>query len=370
MSISPGERLFVRLGCEADIRNDGRRKDDLRAFTIETGTVPSATGSARFRQGKTDILAVVKAEIGTPDVAAPDEGIVNFAVECSANMLGTIGAFQGTLGGFSTGMSGPDSTGRRDLEALGKLLGSQLSAIYHEGGAIRRKRLCIIPGRKCWILNIDCVVFSTDGNLVDALALAVRAALRTSMIPAVSVVRIGGGPNVADSTTAAADDDDSVDVGSEWRKKRGTATTAAEVKSEMENRLTGSSQVTLHLAGSADEWDAVVNEDPAAARCLARWDRDFPLVITLNKVGKVLIADATQEEESCAISRVSVALDDKERILGTFKTGTAAISPQAILEAIAKAAEIARNLRAMFNRAYLAALGLDESNLAEADMDK
>lgn len=66
---------------------------------------------------------------------------------------------------------------------LSRLLLSRTRA----GAALDLERLCIIPGKAAWALSIDCVVFAGGGGLVDALSVAVRAALADAQIPAVRV---------------------------------------------------------------------------------------------------------------------------------------------------------------------------------------
>jgi len=45
-----------------------------------------------------------------------------------------------------------------------------------------------MAGRQCWILYVDAVVLDASGNLLDALMLAVSAALAVTKIPRVHVV--------------------------------------------------------------------------------------------------------------------------------------------------------------------------------------
>ncbi len=64
-----------------------------------------------------------------------------------------------------------------------------------ESNALPLHELGIIPGKVCWVLYIDVVVLSSGGNLLDAISLAVRAALLKTTIPKVEVVK---GPSGAD----------------------------------------------------------------------------------------------------------------------------------------------------------------------------
>lgn len=60
----------------ANIRTDGRGKDDFRPFTLDGSAVfPNTNGSARVQlTGGTDIVVGVKLEVGPPEAGTPDEG--------------------------------------------------------------------------------------------------------------------------------------------------------------------------------------------------------------------------------------------------------------------------------------------------------
>jgi 3' exoribonuclease family, domain 1 len=49
--------------------------------------------------------------------------------------------------------------------------------------SLRPGNLGILPGKKAWLLNIDCIVLADTGNIYDALFLAVRAALCDTHVP-------------------------------------------------------------------------------------------------------------------------------------------------------------------------------------------
>ncbi|OJA12044.1 hypothetical protein AZE42_13199, partial [Rhizopogon vesiculosus] len=48
---------------------------------------------------------------------------------------------------------------------------------------IRPKNLCILPGKKSWLLNLDVIIFSDAGNIFDAIFMAARAALWDTKLP-------------------------------------------------------------------------------------------------------------------------------------------------------------------------------------------
>lgn len=70
---------------------------------------------------------------------------------------------------------------------LAAILRRLLLSRTRAGAALDLERLCIIPGVAVWALNIDCVVLSGGGGLVDALSVSVRTALADATLPAVQV---------------------------------------------------------------------------------------------------------------------------------------------------------------------------------------
>lgn len=166
-TLSEFERTYVVDGIEKDFRSDGRSCQDYRHFEVETGIVSNTSGSARLRLSKTDILVGVKVEIGEPHQLKPEQGYIEFFVDCSAN-------------------ASPEFEGRGG-EELGSMLAKTLERAYNHPSAIDLESLCILPGKQCWVLYIDAVVLECGGNLFDSLSLAVKAALFNTRIPNVTV---------------------------------------------------------------------------------------------------------------------------------------------------------------------------------------
>ena len=49
VTLSPFEQAYILSGIEAGVRADGRDRTQYRHFTIETGILPNANGSARLQ---------------------------------------------------------------------------------------------------------------------------------------------------------------------------------------------------------------------------------------------------------------------------------------------------------------------------------
>jgi exosome complex component RRP42 len=136
----------------------------------------------RNPQTDTDILVGVKAELAVPSLDRPDRGRIIVHVErCSGDSSATAS----------------DERDDEDVSvALAKTLESALSAPAAFDLKVSRDRapqrislaspsfaktLCIEPGVQCWHLHVDAMVFASQGNLADALSIAVYAALSKTL---------------------------------------------------------------------------------------------------------------------------------------------------------------------------------------------
>lgn len=243
--LSAAERDFIEGGAEQGVRADGRAALDVRPVTLETGVLPNAYGSARVRIGRvTDILVGIKAEVAEPVMETPDEGLLSFSVECSS-------------------LASPDFVGRGAADLNAELV-RLLSRLYASSATQRlRKGLCLIGGKKCWVLHIDALVLDSGGNLFGALSLAVRAALRVVVLPGVVVI------------PGEADDDDDIEVDEE----------------------------TFSLVKFAE---------------------DAPVAVTLSAVGanRTHLADCSSEEEVCAKFALTVGVNRAGRVCGAVSAGS------------------------------------------------
>lgn len=171
--LSEAEKTFILHGVQNDLRNDGRSKQDYRPIELELDIVTHANGSARVRLANTDILVGVKTEIDVPTSNRPEEGKIEFFVDCSANATPE---FEGK--------------GGQDLATeIGNYLGSSFASPL----SFDLKPLCILKGVQCWKLYVDILILECGGNLFDAVSLAVKAALYNTMVPRVETVAMDGG---------------------------------------------------------------------------------------------------------------------------------------------------------------------------------
>ncbi|KAL6599973.1 hypothetical protein ACP70R_045624 [Stipagrostis hirtigluma subsp. patula] len=259
--LSEAEKRFLRGGVAGALRADGRGRLQFRPVSVDTGVVPQAHGSALLRLGATKVIATVKAELGKPSVLHPDKGKVSISVDCSPTASPS---FEGR---------GSEELSTELSFALERcLMGVKSGA----GAAIDLSSLVIVAGKVCWDLYIDGLVVSSDGNLLDALAAAVKAALSDTCIPKVNV-----------SLSAATDGEPEVDV---------------------------SDEEFLQL------------------------DTSFvPVIVTLTKVGEHYIVDATSEEESQMSSAVSVSVNKHGQLCGLTKRGGTGLDPSVVSDVLSVA---------------------------------
>lgn len=164
---------LTHLLFQDDLRNDGRTRRDFRPIDLETNVIASACGSARLCLGNSDIIVGIKPEIDSPRPDEPEEGKLEFSVDCSANSMLD---FEGRGG-----------------EELASEIANCLRESYASSQAFDLKSLCILPKHQCWKLYVDILILQCSGNLYDAISLAVKCAMYDLKIPRVSSAILDGG---------------------------------------------------------------------------------------------------------------------------------------------------------------------------------
>ncbi|MBS7615373.1 exosome complex protein Rrp42 [Candidatus Bathyarchaeota archaeon] len=143
-------------------RLDGRGPKDYRPIQIESGIIGKAEGSARVRLGKTEVMVGVKIDIGEPFSDRPNEGVLTTNAEFVPLASPE----------FEAGPPGEESMELARVVDRG----------IRESKAIELEKLCIIPGKKVFVIFVDVYVLNHDGNLIDASTLASIAALMNTKI--------------------------------------------------------------------------------------------------------------------------------------------------------------------------------------------
>ncbi len=145
------------------VRFDGRKLDQYRKVTVESGVTRNAEGSARVIIGETEVICGVKMSVEKPYPDTPENG--NLAVNVELLPLSNPNFESGPPGKAAIELARVVDRGVRESEA------------------IDIKSLCIEPGEKVWTMFIDICTINDAGNLFDSISLAVTAALKDSRFP-------------------------------------------------------------------------------------------------------------------------------------------------------------------------------------------
>ncbi|KAK6271020.1 hypothetical protein POUND7_008118 [Theobroma cacao] len=158
------------------------------------------------------------------------------------------------------------------------------------GSGIDPSSLVIVEGKVCWDLYIDGLVISSDGNLLDALG----AAIKSTMLFAKAALSNTGIPKVNVASETSGDEQPEVNISDEEFLQFDTS--------------------------------------------------GIPVIVTLTKVGRHYIVDATSEEESQISSAISISINRKGHICGLTKRGGAGLDPSIILDMISVAKHVSEQL--------------------------
>ncbi|CAK9806599.1 Exosome complex component RRP42 [Anthophora quadrimaculata] len=276
--LSSGEKTFILHGIDADFRNDGRRRCEYRSMEIETKLMPQTHGSARLRIGNTDILVGVKVELDVPHADKPNEGKLEFFVDCSA-----------TATPVFEGKGGDD---------LATKISNTLTVAYQTRNVFDLRTLCILPHKKCWKIFVDVLILQCGGNLFDAVGIAVKAALNSTEIPRITATLDGGEPDIQLS----------------------------------------------------DEFYDCIQLDTS----------NYPVIVTLCKIGDNYIVDPTSEEEACSASGVVMSVSPSSKISSVVKLGYGSIQP----DTFAKMLQMGQSIGLQLNEGLMKALK-EESQLGQ-----
>lgn len=151
-------------------------------------------------------------------------------------------------------------------------------------GGIDLKSLCIIPGAQCWIIYVDVLVLDYDGNLLDTIFLATRAALQNTRIPKTEIQDIGNG-----------------------------------------------------------QLEFEISDDIEDAEKIKGWE-DVPVTVSLNKIGQKYIVDATAMEELCTDTKIIIAVNKGGEICAMQKSLHGSLNPSLLTEMIRTAKDIGKIL--------------------------
>ena len=144
-------------------RLDGRKVDEYRKISVETGISKNSSSAVRVKFGKTEVLAGVHLALATPYPDSPDSGTFMTSAE-----LHPMASQQ-----FDIGRPGINSIEVARVIDRG----------IRESGFIDMKALCIKEGEKVYQVFVDLFVVNDDGNIMDVAGLAALVALGRARMP-------------------------------------------------------------------------------------------------------------------------------------------------------------------------------------------
>ncbi|KAG2017575.1 cytidylyltransferase [Coprinopsis cinerea AmutBmut pab1-1] len=275
--ISKAESSYIQAGLTSipGQRIDGRALDEYRIVALETGVAPLANGSARVSiggrtsvegngGGGTEVVAATKLEVESVDEGeGVDGGRVVCTVTCSPAAYPHL-----------------SSNALEDLQYdLTTIIDSTLSH-----SSLHPKNLTIVPGRKAWCMHLDLVVLADQGNVLDVLFLAARAAVWDTRVPRTKVVEWKARPMGGAVVGGGA----AKDVGG---KEKGKDADRMDVD-DTEQPTSGFDTRQLNKAVDfelPDYWD---EGEPLEG------SEKWPVCVTLNLVPPIHFLDASSREES------------------------------------------------------------------------
>lgn len=252
---APNSKEHIIKALEAEIRYDGRKKEEFRKIEIETDVAITGEGSARVKVGDCEVIAGVKLSVGTPYSDSPDEGVLMVGCELIPMAHPSL-------------ENGPPS-----IESIE--IGRVIDRGIREGHCIDPKQLCIEAGEKVWIVSVDVVPLNHDGNLIDVGGLAAMAAIKATRFP------------------------------------------------EIENGVVNYKKLT--------DKKLEINE--------------YPIPVTVCKIGDQLFIDPTKVEEEAIEARVTITSLDENRICSLQKGGDKSFSIEELGQAFDIASKAATELR-------------------------
>jgi len=274
--LSAGEVAYICGGAASNCRLDGRTRLDLRPFSVRTGVLPQANGSASIHLQDTHVLVTVTLTMVEPEMEEEEQGGASGVGMVKCNVEHSAAA--------------AIELDEREVAATNALLSNELTRLLSSSHALPLSSLVVIPDQQVWCVHVDALIVSNDGNVLDAMMLATKAALVTTTIPPIEVVAGDGG--------------------------------ASEI---------------------------IVNDDPFSCIFLPGVSRTVPLAVSLCKMpaigatvnvagqgdttaagggggGGEWILDPTAMEESCCSTRLTLSIAPDGRLSGMSQSGISTIS--------------------------------------------
>ena len=186
--------MYAHLKQASPIRPNGRKPDEFRRPTINTGSLTHSNGSAVVRSGDTAVVCGVRAEVLlASDVPHPPNDDVN-----EDDLIEELGLLVPNLE-LSTGCS-PAHLPGNPPGTLAQALSYRILSLLHTSNVIRPTDLTMkytephtdedlpdegpkLVTKAYWTLYIDILCIALDGNAFDTTWAAVIAAFQNTTLP-------------------------------------------------------------------------------------------------------------------------------------------------------------------------------------------
>lgn len=238
-------------------RLDGRGLKDYREISVEMGVVEKAAGSALVSVGGTKVAVGVKVEVGEPYSDRPEAGAL--AVSAELTPLASPAFEPGPPDEYSIELARVVDRGIR------------------ESKTIDLEKLCLVPGKKVYVIFVDICVLNHCGNLFDASELASVLALMDA-------------------------------------------------------------KVANYVVGKGGEVKAKAKHVPLPIR-------NYPVSVTMARIGGDFVIDPSLDEEMVADARITVTTDKDGNVCAVQKGGVGVFSIDEVMEAVDIAVEKSKELR-------------------------
>jgi exosome complex component RRP42 len=163
------ERKYLADLLEKGQRMDNRGYLESRPVQVIPNVIKKAEGSAMVKWGETVVLAGVKSQLGEPFPDTPNNGVITVNVELSP--ISSPVHESGPPGPTAIELARVVDRGIRESKVI----------------PMEDPKLCVIPGKKVWILFVDIYIIDDGGNLIDASALAAMSALANTRLNKISI---------------------------------------------------------------------------------------------------------------------------------------------------------------------------------------
>lgn len=253
--LSRSEQDVIRQGCREDCRIDGRSRFESRYYTILASSDVSQ--------------APLLLSSGSARLLGPDGTHLLCSVKAEVVRPSSNHPDQGIVEIYVESLT-PSTLSRISQDELQATLTLLLAR-----NVVDLESLCIVPYEYAWRLHVDLYVIQHNGSILDVASQIIRAALSHTLLPQVTAMA-----NQKESTTTTAD------------------TTNTSFSPQMD------------LSVDADITNA---KSPSLAQS--------PVIVTVSLIPpadhsntRILILDATAQEEACAVAQIHVAVVNRSAI--------------------------------------------------------